>query len=330
MLQKSEEMLRSTFASMDDLVFTLDKEDNFTTFYQPLQKGIYVSPGQFLGKNYHEVLPPNVISLLDPAVANIRETGETQQIEYALDLPGGSAWFSAKISMRRDAAGSYDGVTIVARDITASWEAGRKNAMLAAIINSSDDAIIGQSLAGVIRIWNPSAERMYGYRPDEVAGKNITIIIPPRLQPEMEQIYRTIRKGERVEQCDTVRLRKDGTEIEVSFTISPIHDESGKIIGIATMSHDLTTQREQERALLAFISEATMRLKNPVEQMANRLGEIKDFVRQEDTTCSDVELQLEIQRKNALQIVRNLRDLNAAISDKIRNLPEAFREYMNK
>src|ERR1043165_3858504 len=104
-------------------------------------------------------------------------------------------------------------------------------ARLAAIIESSDDAIVSKTLQGVIRTWNKGAERIFGWTADEAIGKPITIIIPPDRLDEEPEILRRIGSGERVDHFETVRVAKDGREVQVSVTISPVRDTNGRIVG---------------------------------------------------------------------------------------------------
>jgi PAS domain S-box-containing protein len=120
---------------------------------------------------------------------------------------------------------------------------------LAAIVESSDDAIVGKDLNGIVSSWNPAAERIFGYTAREMIGRSITTIIPPELQDDEKRILATIGRGERIEHFETVRVRKGGERIEVSLTISPVRDETGKIIGAAKIARDITQQKKAERAL---------------------------------------------------------------------------------
>jgi PAS domain S-box-containing protein len=104
-------------------------------------------------------------------------------------------------------------------------------ARLAAIVNSSQDAIVTKNLSGVIETWNPGAERIFGYSRDEAAGQSIRLIIPSGLQAEEDQILERVRKGERVEPFETIRQRKDGTLLEISISVSPLFAETGNVIG---------------------------------------------------------------------------------------------------
>jgi PAS domain S-box-containing protein len=120
---------------------------------------------------------------------------------------------------------------------------------LAAIVASSDDAIIGKSLDGAITSWNESAERLFGYTAEEAVGKHITLIIPRDRWKEEEIILSKLRQGKRVEPFETVRVRKDGATVELSLTISPIKDPSGRVIGASKVARDISERKRAERAL---------------------------------------------------------------------------------
>lgn len=120
---------------------------------------------------------------------------------------------------------------------------------LAAIIESSDDAIVSKSLQGVIRTWNKGAERIFGWKSEEVVGKAINLIIPPDRQQEEPQILARLRRGERVDHFETVRMTKTGRLIDVSVTISPIYDAAGHIVGASKIARDVTLQKQFQREL---------------------------------------------------------------------------------
>jgi PAS domain S-box-containing protein len=120
---------------------------------------------------------------------------------------------------------------------------------LAAIVESSDDAIVSKDLNGIVTSWNKSAERIFGYKPEEIVGKPITTIIPPEHHDDEPRILSKIRAGERIEHFHTVRVAKNGDRIDVSLSVSPIRDEQGNIIGAAKIARDITQQRKMEAAL---------------------------------------------------------------------------------
>ncbi|HUN75909.1 MAG TPA: PAS domain S-box protein, partial [Steroidobacteraceae bacterium] len=120
---------------------------------------------------------------------------------------------------------------------------------LAAIVESSDDAIVSKTLEGRIQSWNAGAERIFGYTASEVLGKSITIIIPPERLAEETQILATLRRGERIDHFETTRITKDGRRIEVSLTVSPVRDAAGVIIGASKIARDITDRKYAERML---------------------------------------------------------------------------------
>ena len=122
---------------------------------------------------------------------------------------------------------------------------------LAAIVESSDDAIASKDVNGIVSSWNAAAERMFGYRAEEIIGRPITLIIPPELHKDEDVILQRIRRGEKIDHFETVRLTKSGKRLDVSLTVSPIRDEQGKVIGAAKIARDITDRKKTERYLAA-------------------------------------------------------------------------------
>ncbi|MBI4271524.1 MAG: MASE1 domain-containing protein [Candidatus Rokubacteria bacterium] len=147
-------------------------------------------------------------------------------------------------------------------------------ARVAAIIESSDDAIIGTTLDGVITSWNAGAERLYGYTAREVVGRwPVALIIPRELDSELAQILERLRRGERVEHYQTVRMAKDGRRIDVSITVSPVRDAAGRIVGAASITRDITHRKEMEavtrerdtlRSVASLAAAAAHEINNPL------------------------------------------------------------------
>jgi PAS domain S-box-containing protein len=151
-----------------------------------------------------------------------------------------------------------DGPLVIAavRDMTGrqkAAEAHQQSERLAAIVEQSDDAIIGKTIDGIITSWNPAAERMYGYTAEEITGKSIDLLSPPGQEGEMHAILARIRAREPVEHFEANRVRKDGSTIRLSLTVSPLHDRHGAIIGASTIARDMTERREAFEAARSMI-----------------------------------------------------------------------------
>lgn len=153
---------------------------------------------------------------------------------------------------------------------------GEAQARLAAIVDSSFDAIISKDLNSVITSWNAAAERMFGYTAQEAVGQSILMLIPEHLRNEEHEIIERIRSGKRIASYETVRLRKDGALIDVSLTVSPIKTSDGKIIGASKIARDITVTRENERRVRLLLREVNHRVKN---QYAVILAMVKETSR---------------------------------------------------
>jgi len=121
---------------------------------------------------------------------------------------------------------------------------------LAAIVDSSDDAIISKNLQGIITSWNAAATRLFGYLPEEIVGKSVLTLIPDELHDEEPEILRKVTSGERIDHYETIRRRKDGARLHISLTISPIRDATGTVVGISKIARDITQRKLTEAALV--------------------------------------------------------------------------------
>ena len=153
---------------------------------------------------------------------------------------------SLTISPIRAADGAIVGTSDIARNITNRVELERDRARLAAIVESSQDAIVGKSLTGIVETWNRAAAALYGYSAAEMIGQPMRILLPPDRSAEEADILDRVGKGERVEHYQTVRQRKDGTPVTVSLTISPVRGSRGEVVGASHIARDITTQKDFE------------------------------------------------------------------------------------
>jgi PAS domain S-box-containing protein len=188
----------------------------------------------------------------DTPVALALSTGvSVRGQEVVIGRPDGSQiMVLVHIDPIRDDHGSVVGVVNFFDDITERKQAERITGLLAAIVDSSDDAIISKSLDGIITSWNNAAERMFGYTVEEAVGHHITLIIPADHRDEEYEILKRLKAGERIDHFETIRRHKDGRLLEISLTISPVKDSVGKIVGASKVARDITQQKKTEKALL--------------------------------------------------------------------------------
>jgi len=162
---------------------------------------------------------------------------------------GSFFWNELYVAPVRNNQGEVSHFIGVQTDITEAKRARLVNLELAAIVESCEEAIIGKTAEGIIRSWNKGAERLYGYTEKEVMGKSITMIFPPNKLSEFDEIMYKIKAGHGVQQLETIRRRKDGTEIQVAITISPITDQRGDLIGSSTLAYDISERKQREKEL---------------------------------------------------------------------------------
>jgi PAS domain S-box-containing protein len=254
-LRESERRFREMVDTLPAAVFTTDAQGRITHFNQAAvelagrvpQVGtdqwcitwkLFRSDGTPLA---HDECPM-ALALKEGRIVNGEET--------IIEQPNGKRlWCVPYPRLLRDAEGRIVGGVNLVMDITERKQAELATGLLAAIVASSDDAIISKNLDGVITSWNKAAEHTLGYSADEAVGKHITLIIPPDRRHEENDILRRLRNGERIDHFETVRQRKDGTLFDVSVTISPVKDSSGRIIGASKVARDITERKRLDLAV---------------------------------------------------------------------------------
>ena len=217
------------------------------TSWNPAAERIYgYSRKEILGRSGSVLFPQDRSGEMKVVLARIKAGQTIERLETTRVRKDGSVFpASLTIAPMRNEDGVIVGASAVHRDVTEQREAFELAQRMTAIVESSDDAIIGRTLDGMITSWNPAAERMFGYSSQEILGKSVGVLIPPDRAEEMETILAGIIRGEPVEHLETIRARKDGTILPISLTVSPIRGAEGAIVGASVICRDLT---EQERA----------------------------------------------------------------------------------
>jgi len=188
------------------------------------------------------------------------------------------SWYILRILPYRTLDDMIDGVVLTFLDITELKRAEEERSKLAAIVESSEDGIIGKTLDGIITSWNAGAERMYGYTAREMVGRPIDVIVAPECRAQMAAVFEQLRRGERVEPFETARLRKDGQRLDISLTFSPIRDAAGHLVGASGVDRDISDRKRAEQALHAearrkdeFLAMLGHELRNPLAPIRNSL-----------------------------------------------------------
>ena len=183
--------------------------------------------------------------------------------EAVAERPDGTlAPFLAYPTPLRDATGKLVGAVNMLVDISDRKRADEYGQRLASIVESSDDAIVSKDLNGIIASWNHGAETLFGYTAPEVIGKPVNILIPIDRQNEEPGILDRIRRGERVDHYETIRLRKDGERVDISLTVSPVKNADGRIIGASKIARDITDRKRAEEGRQLLVNELNHRVKN--------------------------------------------------------------------
>jgi PAS domain S-box-containing protein len=226
------------------------------------------------------------------------------------------------------ANGQLIGIIVVFRDVTERKRTEHTRAWLASIVESSDDAIVGKSLDGSVTSWNPAATRLFGYEVAEIIGKPITTIIPLELHAEEVEILARLRRGERIDHYETVRLARDGRRIDVSLTISPIRDEEGAVIGASKIARDITRRKRNERLLREadrkkdeFLATVAHELRNPLAPIC-AAAELLRHSRSLEPELRAATAILERQARHMRHLVDDLLDMSRITSGRIRLQPE--------
>ena len=195
------------------------------------------------------IVSQNDLTVVSSQIADIDASGYVNKADLARDLIPAVESVIADRSGEKELRAAKDGLKDGRGDVSERTLARRAGDLLAAIVDSSDDAIVSKTLDGVITSWNKSAERLFGYTREEAVGQHITLIIPEDRRDEEVKIIERLRRGERVDHFETVRVRKDGTLLDLSLTISPVKDAAGRVVGASKVARDITERKQAEQAL---------------------------------------------------------------------------------
>jgi PAS domain S-box-containing protein len=281
---KNNPLTGQLFDNLPVAVYTCDRQGYITSFNQSAVKlwGRTPEIGKDLWCGSWKIFQTNGEPLdLDscPMARTLKEGIAIEGEEIIIQRPDGTRINVLPYPVPTyNTAGELIGAVNTLIDVTEQRDSETKQAMLAAIIESSEDAIVSKSLDGIIATWNNAAERMFGYTEQEMVGKSVTVIIPKTRRQEEDLIIEKIRNGEKVEHYETYRLTKQNIEIPVSLTISPIRNSKGQVIGASKIARDITRQKTAEESLQRYAN--SLETLNTVSKMVSERLDIQEILQQ--------------------------------------------------
>ena len=227
--------------SSDDAIVSKDLNGVITSWNRAAERMFGYTAEEVVGTSIRLIIPADRQSEEEVILERIRAGQPVTQFETIRQRKDGTLIpIALTVSPIFDDAGRVMGASKIARDITERAQGAVATRRLAAVVESSDDAIITKNLNSIITSWNPAAERMFGYTEKEAIGQSIRMLIPEELQDEEDVVLAKIRAGERVDHYETTRQRKDGTRLKISLTVSPLRNERGEIVGASKIARDIT------------------------------------------------------------------------------------------
>jgi len=337
------ELFRVTLRSIGDAVITTDTEARITDLNEVAETLTGWPHNEALGQPLERVF--NIVNEVtrrpveNPATRALREGVIVGLANHTVLVKkdGSECPIDDSAAPIRNEQGHVSGCVLIFRDVTAQRLIEREKAnqlitarLLAAIVESSDDAIISKSLEGIIQSWNAAAERLFGFTAEEVVGQHISLVIPPERLGEEDQIIASLKAGTRIDHFETERVRKDGQRIVVSLTISPIKDDSGNVVGASKIVRDVTERKrltDDLQRLAADLSAADQRkneflatlaheLRNPLAPMSNMLEVVKR-AGDDGEVRKRAHETFERQLNQMVRLVDDLLDLNRITHDRL-------------
>lgn len=260
LIQTSEEQFRSVVESAIDGIITTDVSGKIVFVNESFLNIFGYSKDEIIGQSLKKIMHPRYREKHDKMFAQFKGIHENRHVDKTFELKGikkDGTEFPFEMSVTMWEVNDEQFITSILRDITNRKDAEKTQAILSAIVEHSEEAILGKDLEGNIISWNRGAEKVYGYKAQEVLGKSVSILFPPG-SDELRQILEKTRVGEIIDHYETKRVTKQGTTIDISLIISPIRDVDGKIIGASSIARDITYEKMAKKALAKTEAQLTL------------------------------------------------------------------------
>jgi PAS domain S-box-containing protein len=298
--EKAQRRLAAIIEYSEDAIASKDLNGIITSWNKSAERLFGYKAEEIIGKPVTLIIPPELHDDEPRILEKIRGGERIKHFQTVrVHKNGQRIDVSLTVSPIRDEKGNIVGAAKIVRDITRQKKLEEAALRLAAIVESSDDAIASKDLNGVVTSWNRSAEKLFGYKPEEIIGKHITMIIPPELHHDEDMILSKIRRGEKIDHFETIRLHKNGERIEVSLTISPVKDDDGNVIGAAKIVRNIMETNKIERALQTteklaaagrMAATVAHEINNPLEAVTNLVYLAKRDLTNNDRVAGYLEL----------------------------------------
>ena len=286
-LQQSEQKLRAIFNQAAVGIATIDLEGRWEEVNQKFSDILGYTREElmqvpFRDLTYSEDLPRTNQKVKELLAGYIPDYSLEKRY---IRKDGAVVWNLETVTLFRDAEGNPRQFLVVVEDITLRKKAEEDSLRLSAVVESSDDAIISKTLTGSITSWNRAAEKMFGYTTPEVLGKSISILFPPERLEEEREIIARLKRGERVDHYETERIRKDGTLLNVSLTVSALKDHNGQIIGASKIARDITERKRAEAELRQAQEKLSLYAEELEKQVAVRTAYLDESIQSLESVC---------------------------------------------
>jgi PAS domain S-box-containing protein len=328
-LEKQSGILHAALESIGDAVIVTDDKGR-VSFLNPVAETLIGCSAREAERaplgDVFRIVNEHTRAVVENPVEKVLRTGLIQGLAnhtVLLTKDGREVPIDDSAAPIRTRDGRIVGVVLVFRDITERRRLELAAAWLSSIVEFSNDAVISKSIDGRVTSWNPAAERLLGYATNEIVGKPITTIIPPEQHAEEQRIMERLRRGERIEHFDTVRLTKDGRRIDVSLTISPLKNEEGEIVGASKIMRDIRRRKELEERLRAedklkdeFLATLAHELRNPLAPIRTA-SEILSHAPVDGTLAQSAVTTIRRQILHLTRLVDDLLDVSRITRDRI-------------
>lgn len=336
----SRPLLAAIVDSSDDAIISKSLDGVITSWNRSAERLFGYTAAEIIGRPVLTIIPPELHHEEPEILRQLRRGERIERYETKrMRKDGSRVEVSLTIAPVKDRDGRVIGIAKVARDISLLRHASAATRLLAAIVDSSDDAIISKNLDGVITSWNTAAGRIFGYTAEEMIGKPVSVLIPPDRQEEEPRILDRLKRGERVDHYQTIRLRKTGEPLQVSLTISPVKDAHGIIVGASKIARDITSEtrtlaqlaaaneelKRADRMKSEFLAVMSHELRTPLNSIIGFASLLRQGRQGPVTEEQRTQLTLiHASGKHLLHLINDLLDLSRIEAGRMEMEPERF------